>query len=193
VLFHEYNLENEGALGLSRILRKDQDNVFIIPSATEAQVSVAVTNLNAVAENYPVTLIGLSNFQRYKSIQTEYYHHVHMNLLSPYYVDYQSPVVNRFIRKFRSNYSAEPSQYSDQGYDVAFYFMSALFNYGKDFIDCLPYHQVDLTQGEFHFEKVNRNGGYMNGGLFILRYEPDYSIRMKGVIGRPFYQISETK
>lgn len=192
VMFHEYNLESEGSLGLSRILQKDQDNVFIIPSATEAQVSVAVTNLNAAAENYPVTLIGLSNFQRYKSIQTEYYHHVRMNLLSPYYVDYKSPLVNRFISKFRSNYSEEPSQFSYQGYDVAFYFMSALFDYGKDFIGCLPYHHADLTQGEFQFEKVNRDGGYMNGGLFILKYEPDYSIRMKGIIGRPLYQISGT-
>lgn len=193
VLFHEYNLEREGSLGLSRILQKDQENVFIIPSATEAQVSVAVTNLNAAAENYPVTLIGLSNFQRYKSIQTEYFHHVRMNLLSPYYVDYKSPAVNRFLGKFRSNYSAEPSQFSYQGYDVAFYFMSALYDYGKDFIGCLPYHHVNLTQGEFQFEKVNRNGGYMNAGLFIMKYEPDYSIKMKGVIGRPLYQTTETK
>ncbi|PTN06785.1 LysM peptidoglycan-binding domain-containing protein [Mangrovibacterium marinum] len=192
VLFHEYNLEREGSLGLSRILSKDQENVFIIPSATEAQVSVAVTNLNAVAENYPVSLIGLSNFQRYKSIQTEYYHHLQMNLLSPYYVDYRSPVVNRFLPRFRTNFNAEPSQFSYQGYDVAFYFMSALYNYGKDFIGCLPYHQVDLTQGEFQFEKVNRDGGYMNSGLFILKYQPDYSIRMNGVIGRPLYQISGT-
>ena len=48
-------------------------------------------------------------------------------------------------------------------------------------IGCLPYHQVDLTQGDFQFGKVNKTGGYMNEGLFILNYEPDFSIRMKGV------------
>lgn len=192
VLFHEYNLQQEGALGLTRILSKDQENVFIIPSETEAQVSVAVTNLNAAAENYPVTLIGLSSFQRFKSIQTEYYHHVHMNTLSPYYVDYKAPAVNDFIRKFRRNFADEPNQFSFQGYDVGFYFMSALFNYGKDFIGCLPYHRVKLTQGEFYFEKVNRTGGYMNEGLFILNYEPDYTIRLKGTTGKSLYQYSET-
>ena len=191
VLFHEYNLKQEGALGLTRIMSKDQDNVFIIPSETEAQVSVAVTNLNAAAENYPVTLIGLSSFQRFKSIQTEYYHHVRMNLLSPYYVDYKAPVVNDFIRKFRRNFADEPNQFSFQGYDVAYYFMSALFNYGKDFIGCMPYHRVKLTQGEFYFEKVNRTGGYMNEGLFILNYEPDYTIRLKGTTGKSLYQYSE--
>ncbi|WP_163717966.1 LysM peptidoglycan-binding domain-containing protein [Mangrovibacterium lignilyticum] len=193
VLFHDYNLQREGALGLSRILTEDQENVVIIPSETEAQVSVAITNLNAAAENYPITLIGSSNFQRYKSIQTEYFHHVKMNVLSPYYVDYKSPVVNEFIRKFRRNFADEPSQFSFQGYDIAYYFMSALFNYGKDFVGCLPYHHVNLTQGEFYFEKVNRSGGYMNQGLFILKYEPDYTIRLKGTTGKSLYQISENK
>lgn len=191
VLFHQYNLNQEGALGLSRILRKDRENVFIIPSATEAQVSVAVTNLNAVAENYPVTLVGLSNFQRYRSIQTEYYHHTKLNLLSPYYIEYNSPVVSNFIAKYRSNYKAEPSQFSYQGYDVAFYFMSAMFNYGRHFIDCLPAHQVQLTQGEFYFEKVNRDGGYMNHGLFVIDYEPDFRVRLKGITGIPIYTADE--
>ncbi|WP_372773390.1 LysM peptidoglycan-binding domain-containing protein [Mangrovibacterium sp.] len=193
ILFHEYNLAQEGALGLSRILLKDQENVFIIPTETEAQLSVAVTNLNAIAENYPVTLVGLSNFQRYKSIQTEYYHHTNLNLLSPYHIDYKAPLVNQFLYQFRKNFCAEPNQFSFQGYDIAYYFMSAMFSYGKDFIRCLPYHQVELTQAEFHFEKVNRDGGYINQGLFILEYEPDYSIRLKGISGKPMYHLSETK
>jgi len=181
VMFNEYNLKREGSLGLSRILNKEQDNIIIIPSATEAEVSVGITSLNAKSENYPVKLIGLSNFQRFKSIQTEYFHQLRMDLLSPYFVDYQSMCVNNFISKYRKYYRGEPSQFSYQGYDVAFYFLSALYNYGSDFIGCLPYHQVDLTQGDFQFGKVNKTGGYMNEGLFILNYEPDFSIRMKGV------------
>ncbi|WP_423127809.1 LysM peptidoglycan-binding domain-containing protein [Gaoshiqia sp. Z1-71] len=184
VLFHEYNFAVEGTWGLTRILSKDQENVFIIPSETEAQVSVAVTNLNAVAENYPVTLVGLSNFPRYRSIQTEYFHQTNLNVLSPYFVDYRSGTVNRFIRKFRQSYYTEPNQFSYQGYDVAFYFMSALFKYGKDFIGCLPSHQISLTQSEFSFDRVSRDGGYMNKGLFIMEYDKAFNIHSKGVVGK---------
>ncbi len=191
VRFHEYNFLAEGYWGLRRILSKTRENVFIIPSATEAQVSVAVSNINSLAEDFPVTLVGLSNFQRYNSIQPEYYHQSKMHLLSPYFVDYRAPLTNRFIRSFRSNFAAEPNQFSFQGYDVAFYFMSALFQYGNDFTDCLPYHHVQLTQAEFYFDKVSRNGGYMNRGLFVLNYKKNFEIAIDGLEGIPSLLLTE--
>lgn len=184
-VLHEYRLSADGADRLEPLLSIDRENIFIIPSETEAQVSVAVTTLNALAERYPVTLIGLSNFQRYKSIQTEYFHRAKLSYLTPYFVDYESPVVNQFIRKFRHHFCAEPNQYSFQGYDVAFYFMSALFRYGKNFVGCLPGLKVSLTQSELAFDKVDQDGGYVNNGLFIMQYERDFDIRMKGITGVP--------
>lgn len=181
----EYDILSRGARGLDELMSADQQNVFVIPSETEAQVSIALGHLNTLSEKYPVTLIGLSAFQRFKSVQTEYYHRIRMNLLSPYYVDYQTPVVDQFVRKFRKNYASEPTQFSFQGYDISFYFLSAMFSYGKNYLPCLPAHRAGLTQGEFYFGRMGADGGYMNRGLFILNYEPDYSIRMGGVVGVP--------
>ncbi|KOH42651.1 PBP1 and LysM peptidoglycan-binding domain-containing protein [Sunxiuqinia dokdonensis] len=191
VRFHEYNFLAEGYWGLRRILSKTRENVFIIPSATEAQVSVAVSNINSLSEDFPVTLVGLSNFQRYNSIQPEYFHHSNMHVLNPYFVDYRAPLTNRFVRNFRRNFAAEPNQFSFQGYDVAFYFMSALFQYGKDFTDCLPYHHVALNQSEFYFDKVSRGGGYMNRGLFILNYKKNFEVAVDGLEGIPSLLLTE--
>ncbi len=179
VLFREYDFQKEGFWGLPRILSKNRENVFIIPSQTEAQISVAISNLNSVAEEYPVTLVGMSNYQRYRSIQPEYYHHVKLHLLSPYFAEYCSPQTNDFIYRFRNEFKAEPNQFSFQGYDVGLYFMSALYKYGKDFADCLSSHHVNLTQGDFKFEKQSRFGGYMNQGLYVVSYNPDYTITNK--------------
>ena len=190
LLFHEYNFQAEGSLGLSRVVSKDRNNIFIIPSSTEAQLSVGITNLNTLAEHYPVTLVGLSNIQRYNSIQIEYLHRINLTLLSPYFVDYKSKITNRFIGEFRTNFGTEPTQYSFQGYDIAFYFMSALYTYGKDFVECLPYLDVDLTQTNFSFDKVSRMGGYMNNGLFIVNYDPQFNVSAKGRVGKPTDYIS---
>ncbi|WP_159520006.1 LysM peptidoglycan-binding domain-containing protein [Sunxiuqinia indica] len=191
VHFHEYNFNREGYWGLRRILSKDRENVFIIPSETEAQISVAISNVNSLSEDFPVTLVGMSNFQRYHSIQPEYLHHTKLHLLSPYFVDYNSSFTNRFIEDFRSNFSAEPNQFSFQGYDIAFYFMSALFNYGKDFNECLGYHRVKLNQAEFYFDRVSRFGGYMNRGLFVLNYTKDFKVAIDGVAGVPGLMFAE--
>jgi len=191
VRFHEYNFTAEGYWGLRRILSKTRENVFIIPSATEAQVSVAVSNINSLSEDFPVTLVGLSNFQRYNSIQPEYFHQTNMHLLSPYFVDYRTPITNRFVSDFRRHFAGEPNQFSFQGYDVAFYFMSALFHYGKDFADCLRYHHVQLNQAEFYFDKVSRSGGYMNRGLFVLNYKKNFEIAVDGLEGIPTLLLTE--
>jgi len=191
VRFHQYDFLSEGYWGLRRILSKNRQNIFIIPSDTEAQVSVAISNINSLSEDFPVTLVGMSNFQRYRSIQTEYLHHVNLKLLSPYFIDYHSVLTNSFIRDFRDNFSTEPNQFSFQGYDVAFYFMSALFHYGKGFVDCLPSHHVQLTQAEFYFDKVSRFGGYMNRGLFEVSYQKNYDTVITGVRGVPSLLLSD--
>ncbi len=189
LLFHEYNYQTEGSMGLSRIAYKNQNNVFIIPSSNEAQVTVGVDNLNSLSDRYPVTLVGLSNFNNYSNIQVEYFHNTNLTILTPYYIDYKSPVTNNFIQNYREMFAAEPTQYSYQGYDIAFYFISALANYGKDFRDCLPSLHVDLTQTDFYFEQVSRMGGYMNRSLFITKYTPDFEVITTGKVGRPVTTI----
>lgn len=191
VRFNEYNFKSDGYWGLRRVLSKKRDNVFIIPAETEAQVSVGVTNINSLSEDYPVTLVGFSNFQRFQSIQPDYFHHVNLHLLSPYFVDYHSKTTNDFILRFRNDFSTEPNKFSFQGYDVSFYFMSGLFRFGRDFEDCLPSLPVDLTQGEFYFDKVNRNGGYMNHGLFVVDYKKNYKVAATDIRGIPSLLLSD--
>ncbi len=182
-LFHEYSFQNQGLNAVKPLLDETGENVFMIPTDNEAQVSVAVTNLNAIAENYNVVLIGTSNLTKLKSIQTENYHHIRLRYLSPTFIDYNKPLVRRFISQYRSTFSTEPSQFSHQGYDVSYYFLSALFHYGKDFRACLPDYPMELTQTVFNFRKVAPIGGFMNSGLFVTAYERNYDILNYGTFG----------
>jgi LysM repeat protein/ABC-type branched-subunit amino acid transport system substrate-binding protein len=182
-LFHEYNLEAGGRSDLESLMRTDKTNVFVIPSESEAQVSVAVTTLNGLAEKYSVVLVGLSGYQRFKSIQVENYHKLNMQVLSPYYADYNSPLTNRVVSKYRASFFAEPSQFSFQGYDIAYYFLSALYNFGRDFSGCLPTYQLEQTQLAFHFRRTGEMGGFINQGLFVVNYTPDFDVAKLKVVG----------
>ena len=175
-LFHEYNFQTQGLNSAKPLLDETGENVFMIPSDNEAQVSVAVTNLNSLAENYNIVLIGTSNLPKLKSIQTENYHHIRLRYLSPTFVDYTKPLVRRFVGRYRETFSGEPSQFSYQGFDVSYYFLSALYRYGKDFRNCLPQYPMELTQMNFSFKRVTPMGGYMNQSLFVTAYERNYDI-----------------
>jgi LysM repeat protein/ABC-type branched-subunit amino acid transport system substrate-binding protein len=179
-LFHEYSFQNQGLNPVKSLLDDTGENIFIIPTDNEAQVSVAVTNLNALAENYDVVLIGTSNLAKLKSIQTENYHHIRLRYLSPTFTDYTKPLVRRFINQYRETFSGEPSQFSYQGFDVSYYFLSALYRYGKDFRNCLPQYPMELTQMDFSFRRVTPMGGFMNNGLFVTAYERNYDVLKYG-------------
>lgn len=181
-LFHEYNFQKQGWKAIKPLLDETGENVFMIPSDNEAQVSVAVTNLNALAEDYNVVLIATSNLPKMKSIQTENYHHVRLRYLSPIFVDYTKPLVKRFVSQYREVYAGEPTQFSHQGFDVTYYFLSALHRYGRDFKSCLTQYPMELTQMNFHFRKVAPMGGYMNQSLFVTSYEPSYDILNMGTV-----------
>ncbi|HPR85702.1 MAG TPA: LysM peptidoglycan-binding domain-containing protein [Prolixibacteraceae bacterium] len=174
--FHEYNLQQNGLNDINTVLSGTSENVFFIPTDNEAQVSLAITNLNTLAETSNVILVGSSMLTKLKSIQPENFHKVQLRYLSPYFVDYRKSLVKRVVAQFREVYAAEPSPFSFQGFDVTCYFLGALQRFGKDFRDCLPNYKAELTQMNFSFDKVAPMGGYVNKSLFVTSYERNFDI-----------------
>jgi LysM repeat protein len=183
-LFHEYNFQQLGVNEIKPLLDETGENVFVIPTDNEAQVSITVTNLTALAEHYDIVLLGTPSLIKLKSIQTENYHRVRLRYLSPYFVDYTKTPVRRFVSQYRETFSAEPSQFSFQGFDVSYYFLSALYRYGKDFRNCLPDYPMELTQMNFNFRKVGPTGGFLNHSLFITAYERNFDVLNYGAYGK---------
>ena len=184
VSFRVYDFKKLGSFGLSRILSPTRENVFIIPSSSEGEISEGISNISNFASDYNVTVIGTNKFEDYKSISQEAFHNVKLKFIDPYWIDFTKPETNKFYLKFRENYKCEPNQFSVQGYDATFYFLNALWNYGEDFSECLPYMDIDLTQGNYYFEKVSDRGGYMNTGASLISYELDYTITRIREIGK---------
>ncbi|MCG6189393.1 LysM peptidoglycan-binding domain-containing protein [Maribellus maritimus] len=184
VSFSVYDFEHDGPFGLRRILSHNKENVIYIPSSVEGELSIGISNINNLADEYSITLIGTSRFPQYESIQIDYFHNLKMEYVSPYWVDYKKTSTINFIEKFKSNFYTEPDNFGIQGYDVTFYFLNALKNYGNDFRDCLPYLQVDLIQGNYQFEKVSQFGGYMNQGVSVISYQRNFDVVRKRVEGQ---------
>ena len=68
VSFTVYDFENEGSFGLRRIMSKSKENVVYIPSSDEGELSVTISNVNNLADDYSITLICSNRFQNYNSI-----------------------------------------------------------------------------------------------------------------------------
>jgi hypothetical protein len=171
-----------------------KENVVLIPSSSEGELSIAISNVNNLSDDFSITLIATSNYQqRYPSIDVEQYHNLKMKYLYPYWVDYSSPLTIKVLESFRKNFSSEPGMFGMQGFDITFYFLNALRYYGSDFSDCIPYIHMPLVQGNYHFQKVSQQGGYMNQGVSVISYTRDYNVLREKIKGQPILVVANNE
>ncbi len=185
VSFKIYDFQKEGAFGLRRIMSKTKENVVYIPSSDEGKLSIAISNLNNLAGEYSITLIGTHRYPNFQSIQIDHFHNLKLKFLAPYWTDYGMSNTIRFINRFKNEFGTEPNNFGMQGFDVTLYFATALETFGSDFGDCLPYFHMDLVQGNYHFDKFSEFGGYMNQGISVISYTNDYRVIRERVKGQP--------
>ncbi|HCE58935.1 MAG TPA: hypothetical protein DER09_14160 [Prolixibacteraceae bacterium] len=182
--FRVYDFKRERAAGLRAILSPEKENVVYLPTTDEGELSVAISNLNNLAGDFPITLVAQANFQqRYPSIDIAHFHNLKMHYINPYFVDYTDVNTIAYVEKFKLNFGTEPNSYGIQGFDAAYYFLNALYWYGKDFGKCIETHHLKLVQGSYAFGKTGTSGGYLNKGVSVIQYTPAFEVKRKSVLG----------
>jgi LysM repeat protein len=169
-------------------LQKKKKNVVIVTATDEVFITIIAAHLNASTRDYPVNLYGLSVWTNFINLDPEYLHNVEFRFATPYYIDYTRKEVLRFLQQYRKYYATEPNlnkqgsysllpvQHAFLGYDILFFFGSAVKLYGKDFGHCVSHFRLPALQSDFHFTKINSTGGHINSNLNIYRYTKNYKV-----------------
>jgi hypothetical protein len=87
-----------------------------------------------------------------------------------YYVNYKSPAVIAFLKKYRHAYNFEPGEYAFKGFDVGYFFGMQLAEHGKKFFTQLTGEKYTGLQNSFAFAYDNKSG-YINTSLMLLKYK----------------------
>ncbi|NLA16002.1 MAG: LysM peptidoglycan-binding domain-containing protein [Bacteroidales bacterium] len=166
---------------LKTLLEVHPANQIIIASENEAFVSDAVRNLHLLLayENIPIELFGMSRWHGFRTLDLTALHQLQVVLPLSAYVDYSQPIVNEFVATYRRLYHSEPTPFSFQGYDVAYYFLQALFLYGPHFEDCIESLRLPSLQTHFSFVRKSPEHGFSNTGVRVIHYLPNFSISLK--------------
>ena len=88
-----------------------------------------------------------------------------------------------FVYEFRSRFGTEPNNYAFSGFDITYYFLSALFYLGDDFNKCLEHFPMELTRGTYNFLRVGNGNNFVNDYWHVLQLQrmklqkiPDYNV-----------------
>ena len=162
------------AAQLRKLLENERHTKVFIPSNSEPFVSDLLGQLNGMSvlkKSDSVEIYGMSRWFKMRNLDLAQLGTLRVTLFSPFYIDYYSRVVRDFIDNYRSLYRCEPSQYAFQGYDIATYFLGAVYKFGENFSYCLPHYNASLLQNYFDFRPLQDMGAYESRSLYLLRFD----------------------
>ena len=147
-----------------------RNNVVIVNSEDNVFVLDVLTKLNILCDTFPVTIIGIPNWEIFENMDNEIYKNLNVHYLSSSFVDYKDRNVISFVRRFRDEFLSEPENYAFIGFDISWYFLNALMKFGTDFEDCIQYYNPKLIGPAIKFRKNNRTDGYENTDWQIIKF-----------------------
>lgn len=192
IKYIEHRSKGDDLNDITALLSREGANFIVVPTVKEADVSKIIPILAGVKEKTKaeITLFGMSDWLRFQTIDPEQVHQLNGSIFSPFGLDYQQKHTRDFIRKYRQWYFTEPhaispyfqssgstsnfSRYGIWGYDVTYYFISAICRYGSDFDICLNNFKHQSVQFNFDFKRVSNWGGFYNQGLFLVKFHADF-------------------
>ena len=149
-------------------------NRVVIASESEAFVNDVVRNLNLTIHNkFSVVLYAPAKTRTFETIEIENFHNTNLHASLTYYIDYNNADVKKFIKKYRTLFKTEPTQFAFQGYDVARYFIGLCAKYGDEWMQYAE--DAAMLQSTFDL-KPSGSGGYINGGIRRIVYGKEYSV-----------------
>ena len=109
------------------LLSKGKGNIIILISDDKSFVLDVVTNLNEHRNEFNATLLGLPRWDRFDDIESDYLVNLKTHIMAPYFIDYDNPDVKKFVAKYQEQHQTDPDILAFQGFDITFYFITALW------------------------------------------------------------------
>jgi len=169
---------------IKALLNPNQTNV-VIPSDDSAEtLSKLIPLLEAIAESQPDLSMSLFGYPRWQAQSAKYssdFFRLNTTFYTLFYADPTSPDVKAFYSTFYKWYTRVLNnsffpKYGILGYDMGLYFIRLIHTYGSPFNSHINDLKYNGLQTDFYFERLNNWGGFINTNMYLINYNPDYSI-----------------
>ena len=159
---------------LTEKMAKGVVNRVVVASESEAFIGDVIRNLGIMmGKGYDIVMYAPSKARTFDTIDGSAYHQASLHISTSYYVDYDSPAVDSFVKAYRALFQTEPSQFAFQGYDTARYFVSSCARYGHAWTRMLGNNKVSLLHTDFQFSD-DGNNNHQNTAVRRIVYQKDY-------------------
>ena len=135
--FYDWNTSAVPLDGLRLQLLPDRENIIILPTTKEAEVSKILPVLSALTDGYRITVVGFPEWQAFTSVDHETYFKLNTKIFTYSYVDNTTEPAKRFALKYRKYFYTEPNNLAYKAFDMSLYFIELAAKYRDRTLDAL--------------------------------------------------------
>jgi LysM repeat protein len=173
---------------LRSVISDKKNNVFIPSDDTEKTLIKLAAALKTVIESRPkvsISMFGYPSWQVYMTGHVADFFSLNVNFYTVYYADPTSPAVKSFHNKYHRWYSRNLinryPKYGILGYDTGMFFIQLLYKYGTSYDVNINKSKYEGVQTDFHFERINNWGGFINTNIYFVEFDADSRINTKRI------------
>ncbi len=146
-----------------------RNNLVILYGTKKSFILDVLNKLNESRDTFDIQLVGLPTWERINNLSNVKMNNLNLTYFSSSYIDYELDNNQDFINEFRNRFNSEPDGYAFSGFDIAYYFLNALYYLGDDFNRCIDKFPMELTQGKFSFQRIGNTKNFVNDYWHLLQ------------------------
>ena len=146
-----------------------RNNLVILYGNKKSFILDVLNRLNESRDTFDIQLVGLPTWERINNLNNIKMNNLNTSYFSSSFIDYELDKNQDFIHEFRTRYNTEPDNYAFSGFDITYYFLSALYYLGDDFNSCIDQFPMELIQGTYNFQRVGNTNNFVNDYWHILQ------------------------
>ncbi|MFR6382531.1 MAG: LysM peptidoglycan-binding domain-containing protein [Odoribacter splanchnicus] len=179
--FYDWNTSAVPLEGLRLQLLPDRENIIILPTTKEAEVSKILPVLSALTDGYRITVVGFPEWQAFTSVDHETYFKLNTKIFTYSYVDNTTEPAKRFALKYRKYFYTEPNNLAYKAFDMSLYFIELAAKYRDRTLDALEFYPRNGDFSRFYFQKMEGQAGKENQGFYIVNFGSDYRLKIESL------------
>lgn len=169
--------------GMKTVVDSLRENVVIPTSGKNIPLIKILPQLIITTRehpNYNMKLFGYPEWQTYTYDHLSNFFELDTYFYSSFYTNNLFPNAIQFGSAYRKWYSKDMTntypKYGMLGFDIAFFFLKGLHQYGTDWEENMNRLHISPIQTGFKFERVNNWGGFINRKVFFVNFTPNYEL-----------------
>ncbi|MBI3518421.1 MAG: LysM peptidoglycan-binding domain-containing protein [Bacteroidetes bacterium] len=171
--------EVKGVAGVKAAYVAGKQNVVVLLTNNQVYLQDFITQLYVFSEKKDIVLMGFNSVSNIDNLDQDYLNALHFHFAAPNHIDFKDSIIGVLTKHYQEVYTADPSEYYFQGFDIGMYYLSHLKTQGPDFFLKLDANPWEGVSTDFKFYRPDAETGFENRAVNIYKYS-NYQLQKSG-------------